>query len=102
MWASLIEHHWISLHGLTVLAGLAVYVIGSHTLHQRRPPASAVAWIITLVLVPYVALPLYLMFGSRKLGGYAPVAPLRATDARANAPAQRVQQLAAAMGLPPA
>ena len=102
MWANLIEHHWISLHGLTVAAGLAVYVIGSHTLHQRRHPASAVAWIITLVLVPYLALPLYLMFGSRKLAGYAPAARLLAADAKAATPAGRVQQLAAAMGLPPA
>jgi cardiolipin synthase len=102
MLASLIERHWITLHGLTIVAGLAVYVIGSHTLHQRRQPAAAVAWIITLVLIPYIALPLYLMFGSRKLVAYKPAAPLPLPEARAAtaAPAARLQQLAAALGLP--
>jgi cardiolipin synthase len=102
MWPRLIEHHWITLHGLVVFAGLAIYVIGSHTLHQRRHPASAVAWILTLVLLPYVALPLYLMFGSRKLGAYAPPAPRsgNAAEALPTAPGAGVRQLAAALGLP--
>src|SRR5712691_9115310 len=58
---------WISLHGIVVMAGLIIYVIASHTLRQRRHPAAAIAWVITLVLVPYVGLPLYLVFGTRKL-----------------------------------
>jgi len=44
-----------------------VYVLGSHTLRQRRHPAAAIAWVVSLVLLPYVALPLYLLFGTRKL-----------------------------------
>jgi cardiolipin synthase len=101
MWLKLIEHNWITLHSLTILTGLVVYVIGSHTLHQRRHPASAVAWIITLVLVPYVALPLYLMFGSRKVGVYAPAAPLPAPAGKYDAatPGAGVRHLAAALGL---
>ena len=59
--------HWVTLHGLIVMLGLAVYVTASHTLHQRRHPSAAVAWVVALVLLPYVALPLYLMFGRRKL-----------------------------------
>ena len=43
------------------------YVLLSHTLRQRRHPAAAIAWVISLALVPYVALPLYLVFGTRKL-----------------------------------
>src|SRR6266704_2880499 len=31
----------ISLHGLIVMIGLAVYVAVSHTLHQRRHPSAA-------------------------------------------------------------
>ena len=54
---------WLTLHGLIVMLGLAVYVIASHTLHQRRHPSAAVAWVVALVLLPYVTLPLYLMFG---------------------------------------
>jgi cardiolipin synthase len=101
MWPRLIEHHWITLHGLVICTGLAIYVIGSHTLHQRRHPAAAVAWIITLVLVPYVALPLYMMFGSRKLG-VAPPPAARGTsaDTPPAAPGAGLRQLAAALGLP--
>jgi cardiolipin synthase len=44
-----------------------VYVLGSHTLRQRRHPAAAIAWVVSLVLLPYVALPLYFLFGTRKL-----------------------------------
>src|ERR1700694_3568907 len=49
------------------MAGLMIYVVASHTLRQRRHPSAAIAWVITLVLVPYIGLPLYLIFGTRKL-----------------------------------
>ncbi len=55
------------MHGLVVMLGLAIYATASHTLRQRRHPSAAIAWVVTLVLVPYIALPLYLMFGRRKL-----------------------------------
>ena len=49
------------------MLGLAIYATASHTLRQRRHPSAAIAWVVTLVLIPYIALPLYLMFGRRKL-----------------------------------
>ena len=52
---------------MIVMLGLAVYATASHTLRQRRQPSAAIAWVISLVLVPYLALPIYLMFGSRKV-----------------------------------
>ena len=57
---------------MVVMLGLAIYATASHTL---RHPATAIACVITLVLNPYVALPLCLMRGRRKL-----VAPRRAVD----------------------
>lgn len=59
--------HWLSLHGLFSVAGLLVYVVASHVLHQRRHPAAAIGWVLFMLLVPYAALPLYLLFGTRKL-----------------------------------
>ena len=98
--------HWgLTVHGLVTLAGLVVYVIASHTRRQRRHPSAAIAWVVSLALMPYLALPLYLLFGSRKVTR-GPL--LRDTPAlpgnmlALNAPAYRFQQLAAAMGLPPA
>ena len=58
--------YWITLHGLVTLAAVLLYVITAHALRQRRHPAAAIAWVLFILLVPYVALPAFLMFGSRK------------------------------------
>jgi cardiolipin synthase len=58
---------WFPLHGLLTVLGLLVYAIGSHTLHQRRHPAAAVGWVLMILLLPEIGVPLYLMFGTRKL-----------------------------------
>src|ERR1700693_2052766 len=88
----------ISLHGLIVMIGLAIYVAVSHTLRQRRHPSAAIAWVVTLVLLPYVGLPLYLLFGTRKRvrREYGP------PSASAGTEAEWPQRLAAAMDLAPA
>jgi len=39
----------ISLHGLIVMIGLAIYVAVSRTLRQRRHPSAAIAWVVTLL-----------------------------------------------------
>ena len=93
----------LTVHGLVTLAGLVVYVIASHTRHQRRHPSAAIAWVVSLALMPYLALPLYLLFGSRKVtrGPLLRSPPARpASELPSNAPAHQFQQLAAAMGLP--
>ena len=59
--------HWLTLHMLVVSLALLVYVFTAHTLRQRRSPSSAVAWVLFVVLLPYLALPAFLLFGSRKL-----------------------------------
>ena len=99
--SGLIGRHWEMLDALLVAIGLVIYVAASHTLHQRRHPSAAIAWVMGILLVPYVTLPLYLAFGSRK------VVPLRlAPGARrvgavaTYGPAARAQQLGMAMGLP--
>ena len=46
---------------------LLVYVASTRLGKVRRPPASATAWVMGLVLLPYVWLPLFLLFGRRKL-----------------------------------
>jgi cardiolipin synthase len=43
--------------------------MASRALYQRRHPSAAIAWVVMLTLLPYVALPLYFMFGSRKVAG---------------------------------
>ncbi len=94
-------NHWMTFHGLIAIAGLIVYVSSSHTLHLRRHPSAAIAWVFSLLLLPYLALPLYLMFGSRKVVSHRTAkreAALRSTDTLI----ARTQQLAAVMALPEA
>ena len=80
-----------------VVLGLGIYVTGSHTLKQRRHPSAAIAWTISLVLLPYIALPLYLMFGHRKLASTRRAEKLLAYDSPQPASAQ--EHLATALGL---
>jgi cardiolipin synthase len=58
--------YWLTLHGLVTFVAVLLYVITAHVLRQRRHPAAAIAWVLFILLVPYVALPAFLMFGSRK------------------------------------
>jgi len=99
MWADFSPRFLISLHGLIVMIGLVVYVTASHAMQQRRHPSAAIAWVITLVLLPYVGLPLYLLFGTRKRVRREHGSPRTAV---AGTETQWPQRLAAAMDLAPA
>ncbi len=101
--ADAIREHWKVIDALLVTLGLVIYVTASHTLHQRRHPSAAIAWVLGIVLMPFVTLPLYLAFGSRKVvpprlgqGARRVATPASATHATA----ARAQQLGVAMGLP--
>ncbi|MBV2209048.1 MAG: PLDc N-terminal domain-containing protein [Thermomonas sp.] len=60
--------HLLSLlHAATVTLGLLTYIALTHSGRQRRPPAAALAWVIALIAFPYLALPVYLLLGTRKL-----------------------------------
>jgi cardiolipin synthase len=56
-----LAHHALWLLGL----GAATLLVPS-VLRQRRPTGSALAWLLALVLIPYVGVPLYLAIGGRK------------------------------------
>jgi len=104
MVTELIARHWLTLHGALVVLGLTIYVVGSRTLRQRRRPSAAIAWVIALLLVPYVALPLYMVFGTRKIvdprHAAGPQAHPALAGADAETPEVHLLKLAAAMSLP--
>ena len=58
---------WIDIHGVMALLGLVLYAIDSHTRRKRRHPSASIAWFVSLLLLPYLAFPLYLFFGRRKI-----------------------------------
>ncbi len=66
---------WLTIHGLVVSLAVLVYIFNTHVMRQRRPPASAIAWVLFIVLLPYLALPAFLLLGSRKLARPASIAP---------------------------
>lgn len=97
--------HWLTLHGLFVMLGLSIYVATSHTLHLRRHPSASIAWVVALVLLPYITLPLYLMFGIRKVKSVQ--SPVRVSesamlDSDSDTLPARTRRLAAVMALPAA
>jgi cardiolipin synthase len=53
---------------LTFIIGF-VFAVGvvAHMLRQRRSPAGTVAWLLVIVLLPYIGVPLYLLLGGRKM-----------------------------------
>ena len=66
--------HWLTLHGLVAAVAVLFYVITSHVMGQRRHPSAAIAWMLFILLLPYLALPAFLAFGSRKRARPRPAA----------------------------
>ncbi len=103
MLTDFIGEHWEVLDIILAITGLVIYVAASQSLNQRRHPSAAIAWVLGILLLPYLTLPLYLAFGSRKvahfraLSGERPPAPPLAA---ASPTVARALQLGAAMGLP--
>ena len=98
-----IAAHWEVIDLLLVAFSLITYVAASQSLQQRRHPSAAIAWVLGLVLLPYLTLPLYLAFGTRKVLAPHPAKGARriAVPVQATYPtAARSQQLGVAMGLP--
>lgn len=99
-----LDREWLTAHTLLALFALATYVVASLARRQHRHPSAAIAWVVALGLMPYLALPLFLMFGMRKIVR----APRRQPrwDAQAQAARQataggRLQALAVGLGMPP-
>ncbi len=57
----------LSQHFLLGTAALLIYILSARARRERRAPAAAIAWVMGLALLPYLMLPLYLLFGQRKL-----------------------------------
>ena len=53
-------------HGLIIFGELLVIVVFIHMLYNRRSPTSIIAWMLFMILLPYLSIILYLIFGLRK------------------------------------
>ncbi len=57
---------WVVPHIFSILGFLLAVVLLSRIVRERRPPASTMAWLLSILLVPYIGVPLYLLIGGRK------------------------------------
>lgn len=53
-------------HGLVILGEILIVSVFLHMMYKKRTPASIIAWLLFMILVPYLAVFLYLIFGFRK------------------------------------
>lgn len=91
----------------TVAGFLLALVLVARVMSEKRAPASTFAWMLVIVLVPWVGVPFYLFFGGRKLRRLArtkshvlPVIP-GATLLPGNSVNRPIAQATVSAGAPP-
>ncbi len=62
---------WIFSDFFTHLGFVLALVFLANLFRQRRSPSSTVAWLLVILMFPWVGVPLYLMLGGRKMGRLA-------------------------------
>lgn len=58
---------WLETHFAVLLGMVLALVTISQLVRQRRSPSSLIAWLLIILLLPYIGVPLYLLFGGRKM-----------------------------------
>lgn len=59
-----LQQFWVLFYFVYIFLVLSAVV---HMLYQRRSPQNLTVWLLTLLLLPYLGVFLYLIFGSRKV-----------------------------------
>ncbi|MGA3120379.1 MAG: phospholipase D-like domain-containing protein [Polyangiaceae bacterium] len=97
---------YVASHVLTVLAAIASLVMLFRVFDSPRTPQSTLAWLLAIVFLPFVAIPLYLLLGSRKFPRHAKrpghEAARSADLPTDDKPTTRLARLSLASGLAPA
>ncbi len=57
----------VTAHSLAIVVSVLTYVLTTRVERERRPPSIAISWVLGLIALPYFVLPMYLLFGRRKL-----------------------------------
>lgn len=73
-----LETYFVS-HAFAVLTALASLLMILRLLGSKRTEQSTLAWLLAIAFMPFIAIPLYLMFGARKFPRHA-----KRPDANAN------------------
>jgi cardiolipin synthase A/B len=97
-------NNWLFSEFLTHLGFLLALVLMAGLLRERRSPSSTIAWLLVILLLPYVGVPLYIMFGGRKLKRMARRKALiyhPSGDSHGGNQSGTVERLLASYGVPP-
>ena len=92
--------HLIVSHLSTILGFVMALLLLATSVANRRAPGTTFAWLLAVVLVPYVGVPLYLVFGGRKLRHRGGKAGLY-TPAPSSEPHDTIASMLCASGAPP-
>ena len=94
---------WLLAHFGVVLVTLLALVTAVVILQQRRTPQSTAAWLLFIILVPYIGIPLFLALGFRKRGmRFKPIAFRELAFSGPGAAPAGVAALFQTYGIPPA
>ncbi|MDI1335651.1 MAG: phospholipase D-like domain-containing protein [Lacunisphaera sp.] len=67
-------------HLLTVVGFLLAFFAIARLMSERKQPGNTFAWLLAIAFIPYVSVPLFLLFGGRKVrklaAGKAPLRPV--------------------------
>lgn len=66
----MIEHPFLNgvlPHLLTVAGFLLALFLIARLMSEKRQPGNTVAWLLVIVLIPYIGVPVYLLLGGRKV-----------------------------------
>jgi len=95
-------------HLLTILGFLLAVFLIARLMSEKRQPGNTLAWLLGIVLIPYVGVPLYLLLGGRKLRRLAArksrltqTPPAGSAVASVVATGATAQAIARAAGCPP-
>ena len=95
--------NWLLAHFEVVLVTLLTLLVAVTILQQRRTPQSTAAWLLFVIMVPYLAIPLFLALGFRKQKGrFKLISFSQAGQLRPETSGGGVSNLFATYGIPPA
>ena len=72
-------HFFFTIVGTMFLVGILIMpftlFVAATIVRQRRSPASSVTWLLTILFMPLIGIPLFWLFGTRKIDRIARTKP---------------------------
>jgi len=75
-----LNFNWLLIHLLPSIGFVLALGLLSYILKERRSPTSTLAWLMAIFFIPYLGVPLYLIFGGRKMIRKAETKPKLSQD----------------------